>query len=220
MRRTVFAVVVALLVVPAWASNPGELQDCSDWIQLQPGYTCTTFVAPPCDGTNVCEKSAVNQLLDNSGRLLWVRDVPIAELCYQSDNAHRAEIVAHDGTSETVLGMFTDRCDGPTRLDFFRLNESTLQFDRQRGALLVRANAGCDDTDTSCLNSDSQASIIAIEGFATTFDILQTFTPTAETLGFRPTRMEARAWLRELQDSSLGAHGVDARLITPERNTP
>ena len=41
-----------------------------------------------------------------------------------------------------------------------------------------------------------------------------------ESLGFRSTRIEARAWLRELQDSSIGAHAVDARLITPERKAP
>ena len=41
-----------------------------------------------------------------------------------------------------------------------------------------------------------------------------------EELGFRPTRVEARAWLRELQDASGGSHAVDSRLITPERKTP
>ena len=176
MRKLLFLTLL-LCVVPAWATDPGELQDCSDWMQLQPGYTCTTFVAPPCNSTPVCEKSGTTQVVDTNGRLLFVRDVPLAGLCWPNDSASRAEIVAHDGNSEIVLGTFSDRCDGRTHIDRFRAVNHTLQFDRQRGALLIRMTSGCDydnDNDTSCPNSDNgQASIIAIEGFPTIFEILQ-----------------------------------------------
>ena len=41
MRRIVLAVVVAVFVLPAWASEPGEPMDCGEWIALTPGFTCT-----------------------------------------------------------------------------------------------------------------------------------------------------------------------------------
>ena len=39
-----------------------------------------------------------------------------------------------------------------------------------------------------------------------------------EERGFRAHRVEARAWLEDLEDSSLGGRSVDARLITPDRD--
>ena len=108
--RIPLIVLAVLVLIPCWASEPGELQDCSDWMQLEAGYICTTFVAPPCDSTSVCEKRGTNQLVDTHGRLLFVRDVPIVGLCWPSDNATRVEVVAHDGTSEVILGTFSDRC--------------------------------------------------------------------------------------------------------------
>ena len=134
MRKPLIVLAV-LCFIPSWASEPGELQDCSDWMQLQPGYICTTFVAPPCDSTTVCEKHGTNQLVDTHGRLLFIRNVPITGLCWPNDSANRVELVVHDGTSEVVLGTFSDRCDGPTHIDKFRTVESSLQFDSLGGVV-------------------------------------------------------------------------------------
>lgn len=39
-----------------------------------------------------------------------------------------------------------------------------------------------------------------------------------EVHGYRAHRVEARAWLEDLEDASLGSRSVDARLITPDRD--
>jgi len=204
----VLAVLLAVCLLPAWATRPGEYQDCSDWMQLEPGYICTTFVAPPCDSTAVCEKSGTTELVDTHGRLLFVRDVQIVGLCWPNDSATRTEIVAPDGTSEVVLGTFSDRCDGPTHIDRFRAVHPTPQFDRQRGALLIRMSASCDydgDNDTSCPNGgNAEASIIAIEGFATTFEILQTYTPAANEISFRVPYMPEGFQFADFFDTYYG----------------
>ena len=72
----------------------------------------------------------------------------------------------------------------------------------QRGALLTKMSSGCDydsDNDTSCPNGGAgQRSIIAIEGFATTFEVLQSYNPTPNQFGFRvpymPEGFQAADW--------------------------
>ena len=48
MIRFVMVVVVALVLAPAFASNPGEPLDCSDWVFLEPGLSCVTVIPYPC----------------------------------------------------------------------------------------------------------------------------------------------------------------------------
>ena len=52
MRRLLLRLVIVSL--PAWASNPGEPMDCSDWVFVEPGLSGTTEIAHPCkiEGTN------------------------------------------------------------------------------------------------------------------------------------------------------------------------
>ena len=68
MRRLSLIILLRLVCLPVWASDPGEYQDCSDWMQLQPGYNCTTFLAPPCNSTTVCEQTGQTQVVDTSGQ--------------------------------------------------------------------------------------------------------------------------------------------------------
>ena len=51
VRLRIVAGVVAAIVLatPARASEPGQPLDCSDWVFLEPGLTCTTLIPYPCD---------------------------------------------------------------------------------------------------------------------------------------------------------------------------
>ena len=61
------ALVLVVATVPAWASNPGEPLDCSDWVFLEPGLSCTTVIQYPCSlGTRCTTESNMN--FDNNGR--------------------------------------------------------------------------------------------------------------------------------------------------------
>ena len=41
--------VAVVCLLPAWASEPGEPLDCSDWVFLEPGLSCTPWVSFPCE---------------------------------------------------------------------------------------------------------------------------------------------------------------------------
>ena len=43
MRRLLIPLLFAVTPFPASASNPGEPLDCSDWVFLEPGLSCTDF---------------------------------------------------------------------------------------------------------------------------------------------------------------------------------
>ncbi|MHC4089481.1 MAG: hypothetical protein ACYSVY_04240 [Planctomycetota bacterium] len=44
MPRIVLFFVVPLLLLPVWASEPGEPLDCSDWVFLEPGLSCSVLI--------------------------------------------------------------------------------------------------------------------------------------------------------------------------------
>ena len=45
MRRIVLSVLGLVCLLPAWASEPGQPLDCSDWVFLEPGLVCTEFIS-------------------------------------------------------------------------------------------------------------------------------------------------------------------------------
>ena len=54
---------------PAFASEPGQPLDCSDWVFLEPGYSC---VLQPCVG-ETCSGGAYSYAMNNSGEPFTVR---------------------------------------------------------------------------------------------------------------------------------------------------
>ena len=71
----------ALATLPAWASDPGEPLDCSDWVFLEPGVACEMVIPFPCSvgsqDTHWCAASRYTDraVPDNEGHLLRVISV-------------------------------------------------------------------------------------------------------------------------------------------------
>src|SRR5207247_3459549 len=79
--RTLTILAFSLLAGHAWASQPGQPLDCSDWVFSEPGHTCTVFAAvgnfpldQQYDGetTNFLDKGN-NLQVDNAGHLFALR---------------------------------------------------------------------------------------------------------------------------------------------------
>ena len=47
--RYALCLLSTLLLLPTWASEPGNPLDCSDWVFLEPGLSCTPWVPYPCE---------------------------------------------------------------------------------------------------------------------------------------------------------------------------
>jgi hypothetical protein len=182
------SVLLVITFIPAWASNPGEPLDCSDWVFLEPGYSCSHF-ARPCESSDTCFEGGAERVVDNDGGVLYLKAVQLPQ-CFSGKSNWRRELHRFDGATDTVIGYVDERCgecgiealyeswnDPPTKM----------VFDEENGRVLIPLYSTC---FTCCLPSictgyPSVRWIAAIEGFTTTFEILQTYTPTANEIGFR-----------------------------------
>jgi hypothetical protein len=190
--------VLCVLASPALASQPGQPLDCSDWIILEAGLSCTVAIAPDCSGQSACIRG-VPITTDNSGRLLYIRgEVPIG----RCDNGgyldlYRTSIVARNlnAPGETLIAYVDDRCS-PTgnSTDSLQANEqqetvdtpiikNPIVLDPASGRVLVPVRSYCRNAGGGC-PAGGGAWLLAFNGFATTFDVLQTYTPPPTQLSF------------------------------------
>ena len=112
MSKIPFVLFVVLLSLPTLASNPGEPLDCSDWVFLEPGFSCREIAPFPCDKA-VCEVGGMNFAVDNEGAILMLRWDQTASPPCGSEAAGRLELVASNDLSEVVIGYVEHRCVNP-----------------------------------------------------------------------------------------------------------
>jgi hypothetical protein len=217
-KLLVFTAVAVVCLLPAGASDPGEPLDCSDWVSVEPGFTCSYFqhmtsdlptanrfvplhwpMTSLPDPYNFIAEDAV----DNAGNLLFLRIVwpSGAAGCHEGGAyENRLELVRFDGNVERIIGYIDMHCGTTNTADriVWRVGHDCrsawgeftaygrLIFDDKNGRVLIpvisecikRANPG----DCQYL---PQAWIMEIGGFATAFEILQSYTPTSGPLSFR-----------------------------------
>lgn len=223
-----------LVATPVWASSPGDALDCTDWIFNEPGLTCSFVVPRPCDSSLFCgdvadgvdprlDNYGVHQAVTPSGRLIMVRGVDSGETCLRVSTVavmRRFEIVALDGGQETILGSISERC--VTGVPYNRIdsvgqfppsgiaNSSTIypgvtNFDPQAGRLLLRMQTSCFGVGGNCpADYGTGVFVFGIGGFTTTFEILQSFTPTADAFGFRVPYMPEGMQYADFFDTYTG----------------
>jgi len=114
VRLTTSILLVGFLCSPAFASNPGEPLDCSDWVFLEPGLSCAKIDCDLID-TGWCRFGNDTQPA-NEGGMLRVRVAPLnPPIECQAIGAtviagKRLELLRFDGTTETILGFLDERC--------------------------------------------------------------------------------------------------------------
>jgi hypothetical protein len=181
---------VAIACSCAFASEPGQPLDCSDWIITEPGISCGVAIPPDCASESACIRG-VPIVSDNVGRLLYIRGgVPIGNC--GPEVLYRTAIVARSTSApgETLIATINDRCNPAGGTDSLAPNESSeppdilpiksaVVFDPAGGRLLVPVRSY-----TRGGTYSSRVWLASLGGFATTFEVLQSFTPQA-TLGFR-----------------------------------
>ena len=170
MRYALGILLVVACLVPTWASEPGEPLDCSDWVSVEPGYTCVEWM-PDANSDSPTRPwldwRGSDKLVDNEGRLLRVVKI-----------GARTEVQWFDGQQEGAIGYFQDRTfpvvDSIKPETPYSIPRA-LRFDQSNGRLLLPLQSG----------QPRNHWIAAIEGFTTTFEILQTYTPSSGPISFR-----------------------------------
>jgi len=180
--------LVAFACSGAFASEPGQPLDCTDFVFTDASYSCVHF-SRPCPDIATCPMGGEDRVADNTGAIVYLRHVSLSRCDCDSHERWRLEIHRFDGIADTVLGFLEERCFGPQVQKFHdavwagQPEHPGLVFDRANGRLLIRfasysPSSGCASGTSGVLW------IAAIQGFASTFDVLQTYTPQTG-LGFR-----------------------------------
>jgi hypothetical protein len=206
--KPVTVVFAVLAFASASASQPGQPLDCSDWVFLMPGYSCSVVIARGhCDpaypgGANyVCQNSVgETSAMDNESDLLTFEIGPRG-ICPGGLMAidNNFQLVRYVGSTRQVIAYIESRCVTSRREDDVSAS-TAFTFDAARGRVLISIATYCYGYDASDCPADYDGDgspdstyagdvhnlqIIAISGFATLFDVLQSYTPPPSQLSFR-----------------------------------
>ena len=209
MHKAILLFLIIGTASSALASQPGHPLDCSDWVFLEPGYSCSPFISYPCPSTGgnpKCFVSNDDRATTNEGDLLRVRRVCSSHLCADGDIC-RIEIWTWNNSGERIIGYVQDRCVDPNvgggnyEIDVLDLpgrierqmeqdvKDALIKFDSTNGRLLITVQSRCGNSQTPCPYQESgQPNGIwtaAITGFTPLFEVMQTYTPTESALQFR-----------------------------------
>ena len=167
MSKIPLVLVVVLLSVPVLASDPGEPLDCSDWVFLEPGLSCTVIDIEGCGATSLCNSLGRGVAPDNKGKLFFQNQFQLP-LCSSGFPRKRHEIkrLSLRGDEELV-GFVEDRCTSNGVDDVRSPISGSLRFDAVNGRLFLGLLSTCTE---GCKHFSW---IAAIDGFPTLADVLE-----------------------------------------------
>ena len=201
MRQVLIPLIVAAACsMSSWASSPGQPLDCSDWVIAEPGFACRVFAASGAlTHPSWWQGKGSGFATDNQGNILMLRFTYIETYSGGDNTLARLELIRTNGLSESVLAYVEDRHHATGR-DALRplyqwdteidrgvtpwLNGYTvdaLTFDRSGGRVLIFVTSRCG----LCDDYADKDWVVAIEGFTTTFEVLQSYEPTSGPVSFR-----------------------------------
>lgn len=189
---------------------------------------CDSMLCRPWRPDNLPEdEAAPTRAIDNEGHVLAVRRVWNGGVawCQTSDRPmHYLELVEYRGAEEVVIGRFVEKCkivntalnnsidlifpsrrDWTLGWDYREPGPGLVAFDAMNGRALIPLRSICTGHSSVC-NPDYPGGywLAAITGFATTFEILQTYDPRAGSFGFRTPYMPEGLQRADYFDSYWG----------------
>ncbi len=201
MHRFLRVVAAALFVSSAQASEPGQPLDGPDWVPTLPGLSSRNYrgiqpnrpsccYGPPGDA---CTWRGGNSV-DAEGNLFFLRPDAVHTGTYcGSRELLREEVyrIRKSDGARQLVAYLEDRCLPDFNVDNWEWEtcdagsfpDARFNFDPTTGVLRfwVRSFGAW----VGPIPQGFQTTIVEISGFATTFDILQTYTPSISELGFR-----------------------------------
>lgn len=186
MRRTILAAALAFVAVSfTVASQPGQPLDCSDWVILEPGVSCHELLEcglePTTGNVNFPCQGISSAPIDAQGRELgFEHREPGAPFCGYGFGAPTFELKSFDGTTERLLASVNFRCVNQS-IGCYDAIQGVGSFDAINGRYLVYFES----RSRGCSPAYERHWMAAFEGFATLFEVLQTYTPQPAQLAFR-----------------------------------
>jgi len=187
--RVVAAMALGIaLAIAAPASEPGQPLDCSDWVFLEPGLTCTPIdsnCGNGSPGSDWCTGGRSTEVLATGWPVrMFHRAISPPISCGLNAVNALVELVRFDGSTSRRIATLQERCVADGRVDKVSAGELNW-FDPADGSLYFHLQLWCDsDTTTGPCEYGSRTLLGKISGFVTTFEILQTYAPTSGPLSF------------------------------------
>ena len=183
MRIGMLSLFLLLWAGHAAASQPGQPLDCSDWVFVEPGLSCDYWAHYPCPSNLEGCTGGADLSLDNLGRVLKLSTSVIGSC--GTFSVKRWTMTAYDGVTTTVLGYLDERCNA-VGIDFLEVSGPGHYFREENGEWVYsRLTSRCSAPYPQVCNLYADTFWRPVfRGFATEFEILQSFTPSA-SLGFQ-----------------------------------
>jgi len=169
-----------LVCLPVWGSEPGEPLDCSDWVFLNPGFSCSDYNPYPSE-TGYDGAGGKPGVIGNRGFLYQMETEPIGRCGFW--NVNRINLVRYRGSTSEVVAYIDGRCVNAASDDVDSIvpYPPSLLFDRDRGRMLIGFTVRCNGDNCSYADGRWTA---AIEGFGPLFNIFLSFIPESNNLSF------------------------------------
>ncbi len=190
--RVAILLFVAFACLGAFASEPGQPLDCSDWVFTQPGYACARLFGGVERPGNLSPVQS-----DNTGRIFRFGPSALIGTCALGAEIYRHPLEWRNGDVWTLFAYVDDRCVTSTTNQYDRFVPQAqpapsvpfapaLAFDPTSGRMLLSLLSSCEIGGDCAAYPPGTGDywVASITGFATMFDVLQTFTPQP-ALGFR-----------------------------------
>lgn len=188
--RFAAVVFVAFVCSGAFASEPGQPLNCSDWVFYEPGYSCSNAPPVECPGPRLCDATQT-AVPDNERGILSFKQTDFPIWGCGNASTRRTSLVRMDLVTgiETVIATLDDRCDNGCvyHLGVYGSGDYIhTWFDPTGGSIIAPIDSILQDNgSTNCpFPSQRVSRPMTITGFATTFDVMQSYA-TATSLGFR-----------------------------------
>jgi hypothetical protein len=184
--RFAAVLVVSVACSAVLASSPGQPLDCSDWVFLEPGLSCRIVVAD-CSQVDIGAGCAnlSGRPSDGDGTTLIIETRSLTTAGCPGTGAPGATIqIARvaDGV-RSVIASISSRCGSfGTTDDVQYPNDTYAGFDLAHGRLYLGLLRRCEAGAMGVCSYQLTNQLVAIDGFTTTFEVLQTYSPQ---LGFR-----------------------------------
>ena len=191
MRYVLAGLAIGICLVSAWASEPGQPLDCSDWVFLEPGLSC--LLSSPSDvsvayaGERFHVKHSQDEAFafwtnpavlgfDNEGRIMKLNETDTIGTCGSRPDQialKRLELRRFDGANDVLVAFVAERCvdDILPRVDHVHFDAGTLDAENGRIALMIAADCQSREVSDPCYARETQ--FWALEGFTTAREILQ-----------------------------------------------
>ena len=138
MHRFALIVAAILLCLPVQASDPGEPLDCSDWVILEPGISCSTIIPYPCPLPSPQCYTSSQTNIDNEGTAFYIDETLLGDGASSGcgHNIYRRGLSRITPQGDITLIAYVDeRCNGLDEVD--QIANLGVGFDPYSGSLHV-----------------------------------------------------------------------------------